>query len=1018
MIRLLGDVVVRLDGRPLPELATPRLERLLGRLAFAPATGLRRDRLAFELWPDSTEPQARTNLRKLLHDLRQLFTDPETFLDAGPRIVRWREGAPIWIDVVAFAEALDRNDRTVAVRHYRGPLLPASYEDWALAERERLRSLAADALAGLAAVAEAERRDDEVVDHLLQLLAIDPLRESGYRLLMEALARRGNRSEALITYHRCVATLEEELGVAPEAATVEVYTRLRAWRGDGDASTATESRPALIGRDREWRIVHAAWEAAAGGSARFLLVTGEAGVGKTRLVEELATRATAEGHAVGRTRAYEAAGGLPWGPVVDWLRSDAVRPGLDDLDDAGLAQLARLLPELRDRRPGVAGASLVIEAARLHLLLDAVCRGLLGRRRPLMFVLDDLQWCDTDTLDLCAFLLRSSPAAPVLVVATARDDEIGEDHPVATLQRRLAKDATLTTLALGRLGPEATAEVAAVAGVRSLDADDALRLWNETEGNPLFVIEAVRAGFGSAEAVGRAVLTPTVQAVIRTRLDRLTPQARHLAEIAATIGREFTPGILESAAGASDDDLADALDELWRRHILREQGSTYDFSHDRLRDVALGAISPARRRRLHRAVATALEDHHVDDLGPVSARLAVHYESAALYARAVEAYERAAAHAYGVFALDDAIALLNSALRLLDQLPPGATRDETELGLRSAQGVALGTRLGYGASAVRHGYDRALALHRRLGRPPSAAVLRGLALYAVTACDFDRATEMGDALVVGGPKDHTALVEGAFVLGVTAFWRGEFVTAERRLAQAIHGYRAEDAPLHIARYGQDPKGACLSRLALTQLFRAQPEQAGRTMLEALRFVEKLEHPMTTGYVRAFDAILAAFAPDHHDLNESLAALIAVTSEMRIGYFEKVARMLCGWRDVLGGDLGGIDIMRTVTDDMRREQQLHMTLGLSLLARGYLHAGDVGLGRAAVADALRWTESRGQSYLLAELFRIDAELLAEAGDRLAANVTCTRAVEVAVEQGSGWLGDRALATLSRIEASER
>ncbi|MFN2607365.1 MAG: AAA family ATPase [Acidimicrobiales bacterium] len=1016
MIRLLGEVAVSVDGSPVPALTTARLQRLLGRLALAPASGLRRDRLAYELWPDSTDAQARTNLRKLLHDLRRPLSDPDGFLDLGHQVIRWHPGAPIWIDVVAFTDALRRGDVVAAVRHYGGALLPACYDDWVLAERERLRLLAVDALADLATSAYLERRDDEAVDHARHLLRIDPLHEPAYRLLMDALARRGERSQAVRTYHRCVEMLEHELGVGPEAATVEAYHRLRVPALVGEAAAARESRWPLIGRDREYRVTLDAWRAAVGGKAGCLLVTGEAGVGKTRLLDELARRAAAEGHAVARTRAYQAVGGLPWGPVADWLRGDALRPGVATLDAVWLGELARLLPELGEPESSPS-APHTTDVARRHRLLEAARQGLLAVGRPLLLLVDDLQWCDADTLDLCAFLLHTAPGAPVLVAGAARDDEIDEGHPLATLRHRLLRDGSVTSIALGRLDRDATAEVALVVTGRALDAGAAARLWQETEGNPLFVVEALRAGLASDEAGRRNVLTPTVHAIIAARLDRLSPPARRLAEVAAIIGREFTPGVLASAAQASEDDLADALDELWQRQIVGERGAAYDFSHDKLREVALGAISPARRRTLHRHVAAALEQHHGRDLGPVSARLGAHYERAGLDARAVEAYERSAEHAYQMFALDDAIALLQQALRLLDRSPPSPARDETELRLRSAQGVALVARRGYGAGAVQHGYERALTLHRRLGRHPDPSVLRGLALHAVVTCDFDRATEMGEELLAAGRADPTAVVEGEYVLGVTAFWRGDFVGAQRHLTRAIEHYRPESAPRHIARYSQDPRAVCLSRLALTELFLGLTDQAHSTMGDALRSAAELDHPMTTGYVRAFEAILAALRPEYYDLAGSVSALEAVTSEMRIGYFEPVARMLGGWRDVLDGDVGGIRAMREVSASFQKEQQLHMTLGLSLLARGYLRAGDAGRGRLAVADALAWTEGHGQAYLLAELLRIDAELLDLAGERGGAAHACRRSLDVALEQGATWLRDRALATLRRLEDAE-
>lgn len=366
-----------------------------------------------------------------------------------------------------------------------------------------------------------------------------------------------------------------------------------------------------------------------------------------------------------------------------------------------------------------------------------------------------------------------------------------------------------------------------------------------------------------------------------------------------------------------------------------------------------------------------------------------------------------------MFALDEGIELSLRALRLLDDMPRGAARDAIELRLRAALGVPLVARRGYGAPTVGRCYERALTLHRRLGSPPSPSVLRGLALHAVVTCRFDRAVELGRELVTAVPTDHLAHVEGEYVLGVTDFWRGEFRGAERHLLAAIDAYRVEDSPLHIALFAQDPNAVCLSRLALTQLFRGRDREADATMRRASRVAEELDHPMTTGYVRAFDAIRFALSPEAGDLGRAVAALESVTSPMNIGYFGAVAKMLAGWRDVLDGDLRGVATIRAVTDVLRREQPLHLTFGLSLLARGRFRAGDVAAGRATITDALAWTTRTGQHYLLAELQRIDAELVARGGDLGAATATARCAVDTAVEQDARWLQDRATATLDRL-----
>jgi tetratricopeptide (TPR) repeat protein len=412
-------------------------------------------------------------------------------------------------------------------------------------------------------------------------------------------------------------------------------------------------------------------------------------------------------------------------------------------------------------------------------------------------------------------------------------------------------------------------------------------------------------------------------------------------------------------------------------------------------------------------VAEAIEAHHAADLDPVSARLAAHYAGAGLAARAVEAYERAARHAHRVFALDDCIALLQRALQLLGESPRSAARDGVELRLRSALGVPLVARRGYGAPEVLRCYERALTLHRKLGRRPGPAVLRGLALHAVATLRLDRAAELGRELLVADPADRTTRTEGEYVLGVTAFWRGEFAASEHHLRGAIAHYRIEDAPLHVARYAQDPLGVCLSRLALTLLFRGRPADADATMRAALRAAAELDDPMTTGYVRGFDAILAALEPGLRDLAAAVDELDAVTRTMHIGYFEIVAQLLQGWRDVLGGDPRGVASMRQAIERFPAEQPLHLSLALCLLARAHLLHGDVAAARAALSEGLDLTEGAGQRYLLPELLRVDAEARALGGDRAGADDSARRAVEAAVALDAPWLRERATTTRTSL-----
>ena len=417
-VHLLGDGIVEQDGLPIPALTTPRVLRLFARLAVAPGGRLDRRRLAFDLWPESTEGQSLTNLRKVLHDVRQ-EAGTEELLSLDYRAVSWCADATDRVDVLQLRAAIDDGDGARVARLYRGDLLPSCYDDWLLAARDHLRDAAWVAIEGSAHAA----TDPSARLALARsLLSIDPLREVSYRLSMRALAAVGQRAEALRTYHRCVEVLERELDIEPDDETLALYDEIRA--GATGIATARPSRAGpvvttLVGREAELAHLEAAWQRTMAGAAQAALVTGEAGIGKSRLIAELARGVAASGFPVVATRAYEAAGGLPWGPVTDWLRADAIASRVQRLEAEWRAELARLLPELRSRgQPSEPVADIATSGRRV--LFDALVRVFAGSEAPLLLVLDDLQWCDEDTIELIGYLVSRASAAPILIATTAR----------------------------------------------------------------------------------------------------------------------------------------------------------------------------------------------------------------------------------------------------------------------------------------------------------------------------------------------------------------------------------------------------------------------------------------------------------------------------------------------------------------------------------------------------------------------------------------------------------------------
>jgi DNA-binding SARP family transcriptional activator len=1008
-VRLLGTVEVILDGRRLRAFHSLRLQRFLALIAVRRAPQ-HRARLAFELWPDSGEGQARTNLRKLLHELRRSLPDVDAFIEMQDEAVRLLPSALVEVDVRKFREAIAVGDLELAAHLYSGDLLPACYDDWILDERAKLRAEAYAALTRLAEGAAGRADHEATLRYAKRMIELEPTDEAAVRMQMEAHAALGDRAAALRAYHRCVETLQRELAVAPGVAIRAAYQTLRAHateRGESRAESSASIAPSpFVGREHELQRLEQVWNAVRGGGAHLVLVTGEPGIGKSRLAQELGRRVRAQGQVVASARAYEAAGRPPWGPIVDLLRSDGLRDTIDTLDPVWRTELARLMPELLDasQPPGTGPGDL----AQRYRLLDAVSRALIGDR-PRLLIIDDLQWCDAETIEVIGFVVRSGRSARVLVVGTVRSEELPEHHPLVELGDALVRDQALTTIPLSRFDEATTATLAARLGASdTVDPELAARLWSETEGNPLFVIEALRAGITSGES--QPVLTPTMRAVLLARLGQLPDGARRLAEVAAVIGRPFSVGLLAAVSGRAEDDVVDHVDELWRRRLIRELGREYDFSHDKLRAVALETVSPARRRQLHRAIADAMVGE-LGDTAAVAPRLAAHYDQAGMIEPAIAAYRTAGASAVAVSALDEAVTMFRRALSLLSDVSPSRERDALELEIRIALGSPLVALDGYGSAGAHQLYERALSLCRKLGRPVDPPVLRGLGLARLQGCRFHESGQLGQALLDHEGRDPIARTEGRYLLGVSAFWRGDLSTARDHLERAARNYDVRHRIEHLASYAQDPKAVCLVRLGWIDLWSGDPVRADATTRSALKLATDLDHLMTLAYVLTYAAIIAAESQRLDRLAELLGELERSWRRLPMRYLGIVAEALRGWMDGCEGSVGGVErIVQSVARSRAEGETLHLSYCLLLLARARGMAGELDEGRAATREALAWSHRHDQGYLEAELWRVDGELAYRDGEP-GARASLQKAVEIAHAQGAGWLELRALHSLA-------
>src|SRR5919108_737842 len=328
-VRVLGELDLRFAERRLPPLESARAQSLLAYLLVHRDAPQPRERIAFVLWPDSTEPQARTNLRHVLHTLRRALPDADRFLEVTQRTLQWRVDAPASLDVAAFEEAIARSRwedvgaLREAVDAYGGDLLAGSYDEWLIEERERLRELHAHALEGLAELLAQGGEHADAVRYGERLLRLDPLREESCRLVMRLHDARGDRARALRAYHACASALARDLGTAPSAATRAAYDALLPAVETSPVEEARARGHALIGRDAERARLTTLWRACERGRALLVVVSGEAGIGKTRLLSELRRDCARAGAATAHARSYPAEGALAYAPIVAWLRSDS-----------------------------------------------------------------------------------------------------------------------------------------------------------------------------------------------------------------------------------------------------------------------------------------------------------------------------------------------------------------------------------------------------------------------------------------------------------------------------------------------------------------------------------------------------------------------------------------------------------------------------------------------------------------------------------------------------------------------
>ncbi len=723
-----------------------------------------------------------------------------------------------------------------------------------------------------------------------------------------------------------------------------------------------------------------------------MLLSGEAGIGKSRLTRALIESVGDEPHTPIRYQCsphhlhsalhpfiaqLEQAACFEPGDEADakWTKLEALlRQGTDDLNEvlplvAALLSLPMnpdiALPELEPQRQ---------KQLTLQVLMDQL-EGL-SKRRPVLMVFEDAHWADPTSQELLDRLVSEIEGTPVLILITHRPEYRAEwsHHP------------HVMSLTLGRLSRAKGLEMVRAAGGTDLPEDVVKGIMDRTDGVPLFVEELTRSIVETGTLSADTDIPTTLQASLIARLDRLGG-AKEFAQIGAVIGRDFAFGLLSRASGRKDSELTEALDILVSSGLVFQRGmppdSTYTFKHALVQDAAYESLLRRQRKELHARVASAIVDASPQTVATEPELIAHHLTEAGKHEEALRYWRNASQRARDRSAHAEAVAHVEQALALIESLPDRSQRQQLELSLRRDLGSSLMLTKGFASNAVGRAHARYFELCETYGAQDQIAfALQGLYHYHFVRSEPTQAHTYAQRFhaLASEANDDYFLAQAHVASGGAYLMEGRFPEAREFLERSLQTYSHGQHDRFIRDWGYDLSVFCRGFLAHALWHLGFPDQARTTSHEAIDHAKAIEHPFSYSVALAYDVMLCQFCRMPEQLLEVVGQLERVCDEFGFEYYQAWAGIMRGWAEAVNGsNPEALDDMRGALGDLQAtDARTRCTYYHCLIAERHLAVQDVGAANDALQRADATLDGSDERWAAAELPRVRGHLVAALG----------------------------------------